>query len=174
MAVLMMKVSQNVYADSLLKALGAVAGNGSVEGGRQAARAVLQSWGIAPETYVLADGSGLSRYNYVTADMLVKILYRMQDSKHAASFEPTLPIAGVDGTLAERMKGSRREGNVRAKTGSIANVRALSGYVTTRDNEKLAFSILANHFNLPNATIDAVADGIVERLADFSRAGVTE
>jgi D-alanyl-D-alanine carboxypeptidase/D-alanyl-D-alanine-endopeptidase (penicillin-binding protein 4) len=174
MAVLMMKVSQNVYADSLLKTMGAVNGNGTVEGGRHAVREVLQGWGIPPEGYILADGSGLSRYNYVTADLLVKILRQMHDPRHAANFEATLPIAGVDGTLAERMKRMPLQGNVHAKTGSLANVRALSGYVTTRDGEQLAFSILANHFNVPNTSVDAVTDAIVDRLASFSRGAATE
>lgn len=67
--------------------------------------------------------------------------------------------------LARRMTGTAAEGNAKAKTGSIANVRALSGYVTTRDGERLVFSIIANNFNVPTETIDAA----VVRLAEFSR-----
>ncbi len=92
-----------------------------------------------------------------------------RDPRHQAAFEATLPIAGKDGTLERRMRGSAAEGNARAKTGTIANVRTLSGYVRTRDGELLAFSILANHFTAPAAVIDAVTDLVVERLAAFSR-----
>ena len=101
------------------------------------------------DSYVLADGSGLSRYNYVTAQTLARVLRRMAtDPRHAAAFEATLPVVGKDGTLARRMTGTPAEGNAKAKTGSIANVRALSGYVTTRDSERLVFSIVANNFNV--------------------------
>ena len=92
-----------------------------------------------------------------------------RDPTHAAAFKATLPIAGRDASLERRMKGGFAENNARAKTGSISNVRALSGYVTTRDDELLAFSIVANHFHLPQATIDAVTDLAVEYLANFKR-----
>ncbi len=72
--------------------------------------------------------------------------------------------------MARRFKGTRAEGNVRAKTGSIANVRALSGYVTTLDGEPLVFSILANNFTQPQQTIDAATDQAVERMANLARA----
>lgn len=166
----LMKVSQNLYAETLLETLGGQRTRGTVEAGRDVVRSVLTSWGISPDEYVQYDGSGLSRYNYVTADMLIKILARMhRDPNHATAFTATLPIAGRDGSLERRMIGTRAEGNARAKTGSISNVRALSGYVNTSDDELLAFSIIANHFHLPQAAIDTVADLAVERLAHFTR-----
>jgi D-alanyl-D-alanine carboxypeptidase/D-alanyl-D-alanine-endopeptidase (penicillin-binding protein 4) len=131
---------------------------------------VLTAWGVPPDGYVLADGSGLSRYNYVTADALARILRQVAaDSRHAAAFEATLPIVGKDGTLARRMRGTPAEGNVKAKTGSIANVRALSGYATARDGERLVFSIIANNFNVPAETIDAAVDAAVVRLTELTR-----
>lgn len=167
---LLMKVSQNLYAESLLKTVGTRRGIGSVESGRAVAREVLERWGVAPEAYVLADGSGLSRYNYLTAGTIATILGRMrQDPRHASAFAATLPVAGRDGTLANRMKKTRAEGNVRAKTGSIANVRALSGYVRARDGEPLLFSIIANDFVVPAATIDYATDLALEILANFRR-----
>ena len=170
MAMVLMKMSQNLYAETLLKTVGAGSAPGTTEAGREAVRAVLTSWGIAPHEYIIADGSGLSRYNYVTAEVLVKILRRMHsDDRHAAAFEATLPIAGRDGTLINRMKGTLAEGNVRAKTGSMSNVRALAGYVTTRDDELLAFSIIANNFHVPQGMIDDLMDRAVERLATFAR-----
>ncbi|PYR94967.1 MAG: D-alanyl-D-alanine carboxypeptidase/D-alanyl-D-alanine-endopeptidase [Acidobacteria bacterium] len=170
-ATVLMKVSQNLYAETLLKAAGAAQGGlGTTEGGRVATRALLSSWGIPQSTYVQYDGSGLSRYDYVTADLIVTILARMfGDPRHKDAFVATLPVAGKDGTIASRMKKTRAEGNAIAKTGSIANVRSLSGYVHTRDGETLAFSILANSFTIPAATVNWIADLAVETLANFTR-----
>ena len=170
-AIVLMKVSQNLYAETLLKAVGAAkSGLGTTEGGRLAARALMTSWGVPERGYVQADGSGLSRYDYVTADMLVTILSRMaKDPRHHDAFLATLPVAGKDGTIASRMKGTRAEANATAKTGSIANVRSLSGYVRTRDGETLVFSILANAFSIPSATVNWMADLAVETLANFTR-----
>ena len=169
-ASVMMKVSQNVYAETLLKAVGAArSGAGSTDAGRAASRDLFGGWGIAPDSYVQADGSGLSRYDFVTARMIVTLLERMhRDPRHREKFVATLPIAGKDGTISTRMKGTRAEANAVAKTGSIANVRALSGYVRTRDGETLAFSILANNFTIPAATVNWIADLAVERLANQS------
>jgi D-alanyl-D-alanine carboxypeptidase/D-alanyl-D-alanine-endopeptidase (penicillin-binding protein 4) len=169
-ATTMMKVSQNLYAETLLRAVGAArTGAGSAEAGTGAARDVLARWNIAPGTYVQADGSGLSRYDYVTADMIVTLLEHMyRDPKHKDAFVATLPIAGKDGTVASRLKHTRAEANATAKTGSIANVRALSGYVRTRDGETLTFSILANSFAIPPAIVNYIADVAVETLANHS------
>ena len=169
-ATALMKPSQNLYAETLLKTVGAGAGPRTTEAGRESVREVLTAWGIPPDAYIIADGSGLSRYNYVTAGALVTVLQKMHDlPRHAAAFEATLPVAGRDGTLDSRMKGTLAEGNVRAKTGFLANVRALSGYVSTRDDELLAFAIIANNFDVPPQVIDDVIDRAVERLANFSR-----
>jgi len=92
-----------------------------------------------------------------------------KDPKHHDAFLATLPIAGKDGTISTRMKNTRAEGNAAAKTGSISNVRALSGYVRTQDGETLVFSILANSFTIPAATVNWIADVAVERLANYSR-----
>jgi len=165
-ATVMMKVSQNLYAETLLKAVGAAkSGTGAADAGRDAAREIFTGWKI-PATYVQADGSGLSRYDYVTADMLVALLEHFRADQ---TFIATLPIAGKDGTVSTRMRATRAEGNAVAKTGSISNVRALSGYVKTRDGETLAFSILANNFTVPAATINWMTDLAVETLANHSK-----
>ncbi|MDQ3348653.1 MAG: D-alanyl-D-alanine carboxypeptidase/D-alanyl-D-alanine-endopeptidase [Acidobacteriota bacterium] len=171
MAAVLMKVSQNLYAETLLKALGASRGGlGTAEGGRLAVRRVLSGWGVPEDAYTMYDGSGLSRYNYVTAALLTTILERLhRDPRHREPFLATLPIAGKDGTLASRLERTRADGNALAKTGSIANVRALSGFVRTRDDEVLAFSILANDFAIPAATVEYIADIAVETLANFTR-----
>jgi D-alanyl-D-alanine carboxypeptidase/D-alanyl-D-alanine-endopeptidase (penicillin-binding protein 4) len=167
----LMKVSQNLYAEAFLKTIGAAKGGlGTFESGRRAVRELLTGWGIPPDGHVLSDGSGLSRYNYVTARTITAILERMhKDDRHREAFAATLPIAGKDGTIATRLRRTRAEGNAIAKTGSIANVRSLSGYVRTRDGERLVFSILSNDFVIPAATVTYIADVAVEVLANFTR-----
>jgi len=156
-ATTMMKVSQNLYAETLLKTIG-----------KQRVRDVLAAWNIPASTFVQADGSGLSRYDYVTPDLIVTILERMfKDPRDHNAFMTALPIAGTDGTVASRLKNTRAEGNALAKTGSIANVRALSGYVRTRNHETLAFSILANAFTISPATVNWMTDIAIEELANY-------
>jgi D-alanyl-D-alanine carboxypeptidase/D-alanyl-D-alanine-endopeptidase (penicillin-binding protein 4) len=166
----MMKVSQNLYAETLFKDLATANGGlGTAEGGRTVERAVLESWGILDATYVQLDGSGLSRYDYVTADLIVTILEHLfRDPKHRDAFLATLPIAGQDGTMASRLKHTRAEGNALAKTGSISNVRTVSGYVKTRDGEMLAFSMLANNFTIPAGNVTWMADVAIETLANYT------
>ena len=170
-ATVLMKVSQNQYAETFLKALGTARGGlGTTTAGRRAAGETFRGWGLPDDGYVMSDGSGLSRYNYIAPSTITAILARMhQDERHRDAFTATLPIAGKDGTISTRMRRTRAEGNAIAKTGSIANVRALSGYVRTRDGETLAFSILANDFVIPAATVNWIADLAVEILANFSR-----
>jgi D-alanyl-D-alanine carboxypeptidase/D-alanyl-D-alanine-endopeptidase (penicillin-binding protein 4) len=165
-----MKVSQNLYAEALLKTLGREHGVGTAENGRRVVRDVLEGWGVTPDQHRQYDGSGLSRYNYVTPGGIVAILRHMAlDERLRDGWMAALPVAGGDGTLANRMRRPRVAGNVRAKTGSIANVRSLSGYVTTRDGELIAFSIIGNHFLVPSATIDYATEIAVEYLANFTR-----
>jgi D-alanyl-D-alanine carboxypeptidase/D-alanyl-D-alanine-endopeptidase (penicillin-binding protein 4) len=160
LAASMMKVSQNQYAELLLKALG----------GHDKAKSVLQSWNVSSDSYVIADGSGLSRYNYITSNALVGILQRLRaEPKHALAFAETLPVAGREGPLSRRLAGTAAAGRVRAKTGTVDNVRAIAGYVDTASGETLAFSIIANNFTIPTSAIDAAADRALVRLATFSR-----
>ena len=172
LAVRLMKASQNLYAETLLKTLSARGAGrpADAESGRKEAAAALAPWGIDAGALIQRDGSGLSRYDYVTADALVAILAHVdRDDRLRTPFEAALPIAGRDGTLASRMKGTPAEGNARAKTGSMSNVRALSGYVTSASGEPLVFSVLANNFDAPAETISRTEDAIVVRLASFMR-----
>jgi serine-type D-Ala-D-Ala carboxypeptidase/endopeptidase (penicillin-binding protein 4) len=169
LAVRLMKISQNLYAETFLSTLSA-APPASAAAGRATAQTVLAPWGVSSGGLIQRDGSGLSRYDYVTPEALVTILAHVyRDQRLRGPFEASLPIAGRDGTLANRMKGTPAEGNARAKTGSMTNVRALSGYVTTADGELLVFSILANNFEGPADVITKAADDIVVRLAQFRR-----
>jgi D-alanyl-D-alanine carboxypeptidase/D-alanyl-D-alanine-endopeptidase (penicillin-binding protein 4) len=160
LAVTMMKVSQNLFAESLLNAIG----------GPGAVRSMLPRWGVPDSSLVVADGSGLSRYNLATPDAFVTILthvYREAGSRDL--FEATLPVAGRDGTLAQRMNGTTADGNARAKTGAFSNARALSGYVRTRDGEPLVFSVMANNFGTTPDVVEKTTDAIIVKLAEFSR-----
>jgi PBP4 family serine-type D-alanyl-D-alanine carboxypeptidase len=165
-----MKPSQNQIGEALLRTTGGVVtGVASADSGRAVAAATLTGFGIDPAAFVLSDGSGLSRYNYVAPEALARILEVMARRPDADVFLNSLPIGGVDGTLATRMRGTAAEGNVRAKTGSIANTRTLSGYVATRDGERLVFVLMANHFTVSSRVAERVQDHVVERLANFSR-----
>ncbi len=170
LAVRLMKISQNQYAETFLKS---VAGPGVVPtaaAGRSAAQAIFERWGVAPGALIQRDGSGLTRYDFVTPEALVTILTHVdRDARLKDPFEASLPIAGRDGTLANRMKGTPAEGNARAKTGSMTAVRGTSGYVTSADGEPLVFSILVNGYDTPGATITAAEDAIIVRLATFTR-----
>jgi D-alanyl-D-alanine carboxypeptidase/D-alanyl-D-alanine-endopeptidase (penicillin-binding protein 4) len=167
-----LKPSQNQIGETLLRTLGGVTrGQASVDSGRAAVREALQGFGVADDAYVVADGSGLSRYDYVAPETLARILVAMARRPDFDVFHQALPIAGVDGTIASRMRGTAAANNVHAKTGSIANVRSLSGYVTTADGERLVFVMLANHFTAPRRVVEVVQDRLLERLATFSRRG---
>jgi D-alanyl-D-alanine carboxypeptidase/D-alanyl-D-alanine-endopeptidase (penicillin-binding protein 4) len=161
-----LKVSQNMYGETLLKTVGRTAGGAaSAAAGREVVRQTLAAWAIAPDAIVMVDGSGLSRYNYVTADAITALLVRMwRDERHRGPFVAALPVGAHDGTLDTRMKNSLLDRRVQAKTGTISNVRSLSGYVETLAGTKLAFSMIANHFTAPTAEIDAVVEAALERI----------
>ena len=173
----LMKVSQNLIAETLRARIGLASDVPDVDplaAASGACERTLATWGVPVEDVIVADGSGLSRYDHLTADALVTVLRRMaQDPRHAAAFEGTLPILGVDGTLERRLHGTRAQGRVRAKTGSMSNVRALAGYVTTIAGERLAFAIIANNFKARGVTLDAVTDRALTALVAKDRdAGV--
>jgi D-alanyl-D-alanine carboxypeptidase/D-alanyl-D-alanine-endopeptidase (penicillin-binding protein 4) len=170
LAIRLMKVSQNLYAETFLKTLAAGPTTATTAAGRSIAQTALQAWGIGPEGLIQRDGSGLSRYDYVSPEAIVTILAHVDgQTSLKGPFRETLPIAGRDGSLSNRMKGTAAEGNARAKTGSMANVRGLSGYVATAAGEPLVFSIIANNFETAPDTINRTADAIVVRLAEFKR-----
>jgi D-alanyl-D-alanine carboxypeptidase/D-alanyl-D-alanine-endopeptidase (penicillin-binding protein 4) len=134
-------------------------------------RKKMSGWGIPAEAQQLIDGSGLSRRDVIAPEAVLTVLRRMYDPSGKSPFMTALPIAGVDGSLSTRMKGTPAEGNVRAKTGTMSNVRSLAGYVTTRDGERLAFVIIVNNFEGSGAEANAALDAIAIRLASFSRRG---
>ena len=170
-AAVMMKESHNLYAETLLRLAGAAAsGKGTVVAGRAMVTAALQDWKLDGAPVVVADGSGLSRYNYASARLLTSILERMYAAPgHRDAFVSTLAVAGRDGTVTTRLRRTRALDNARVKTGSMSGVRSITGIVQTRDGEPLAFCIIANNFAVPGPTVTWIIDLAVEILSNFSR-----
>jgi len=163
------KRSQNFYAEQIFRTLGKEKyGIGTFENARKVEMSFLYSIGVDTTKIEINDGSGLSSWDLVTPHAIVKILETMRKSPVWESFYSSLPVAGVDGTLEFRMKGTRAQGNVRGKTGFIENVRSLSGYLTTLDGDPIAFSIFVNHYTVPTSAVNALQDMICTRLCNFS------
>jgi serine-type D-Ala-D-Ala carboxypeptidase/endopeptidase (penicillin-binding protein 4) len=173
-----LKPSQNLYTEIILRTLGktftptsttvASEARTSEDLGLEAVKSFLKTAGISPDSLVLSDGSGLSRNDMITAEASVELLVFMSKHRYADVFRNALPIAGVDGTLRTRMRGTPAENNLRAKTGSLSSAASLGGYVTSASGEKLAFSIMVN--NYPRG-VDARAvciDPIAVLLASFN------
>jgi len=167
-----LKPSENLYAQLLWLQVGAKsesaadAARRSTEGqGLAEMQKFLRSAGISRSMAQLDEGSGLSRACLVTPGATVQLLTFMNAHRCRDSFLDALPVAGVDGTLRNRFKGTVAGGNLRAKTGSLGGVNTLSGYVTTAGKEKLVFSIMLNNYRDEGegrAAIDAVALQLAE------------
>ncbi|MGB9245089.1 MAG: D-alanyl-D-alanine carboxypeptidase/D-alanyl-D-alanine-endopeptidase [Candidatus Acidiferrales bacterium] len=163
------KVSQNLHAELFLRTIAREkTGIGSTEIGLKLEEDFLKSLGVAEGDAALTDGSGLSTNNLVTPRAVVALLQYAIHQPWGPDFMATLPIAGVDGTLEDRMKGTPASGLIQAKTGGLEHVHALSGYATTVGGEYLVFSIFVN--NDPEkgrdaiAAIDAIALAMVEAI----------
>jgi D-alanyl-D-alanine carboxypeptidase/D-alanyl-D-alanine-endopeptidase (penicillin-binding protein 4) len=142
------KVSDNLSAEVLLKVLAAEKRGppGTARAGLSVVKEFIASIGVDTTTMVMVDGSGLSRYDLLPPAGTVQLLEGMyRQGQHFGSLSYSLPIAGVDGTIKNRMSGTPAQGNLRAKTGTLSTVTALSGYVRTADGEPLAFSIMIQH-----------------------------
>jgi D-alanyl-D-alanine carboxypeptidase/D-alanyl-D-alanine-endopeptidase (penicillin-binding protein 4) len=164
------KRSRNGYAETLLWTLSPPGEPATDAAGLEAMRDTLAELGVAPERYRSFDGSGLSRYDMVSAETLTRLLTVVwNDPEMLGPFRNALPVAGVAGSLASQLKDTAAAGRVWAKTGSMFNISTLSGYALTADNEPVAFSFLANNFTAPAAEIDAMMDDALLALATFSR-----
>lgn len=167
----MMKNSDNHYAEYVFKMIGAVAtreaaGN-TADFSRTAIKQCMEAGPIGFKKCLLNDGSGLSRRNLLTAEALTGALTAAYHNPNI--YRPlysSMSIAGVDGTLRKRMKGSQAQGNVHGKTGTLRNVSALTGYVTSADGEILAFAALMNGYAI--GSYKDVQDKIATRLSEFS------
>lgn len=141
----MLKESDNLLAESMFQQLADRSGKRGA-GRREAAAEVerlMLELSLEPKDYLIADGSGLSLYDYVTVELLVKVLrYAWQRETIREPFMQSLPIAGVDGTLEKRMKETTAEDNVRAKTGTVEGVVSLAGYCLSSEGHELCFAII--------------------------------
>jgi D-alanyl-D-alanine carboxypeptidase/D-alanyl-D-alanine-endopeptidase (penicillin-binding protein 4) len=161
------KRSQNLHSELLLRLVGwRVKGAGSLAAGQAAVRDFLARQRVRSESWSLQDGSGLSRSDILSAAGLVDLLAAMDRHPYAAAFRGSLAVAGRDGFLANRMRGTRAEGRIFAKTGTLRHVNAMAGYAQAEGGERLAFAILLNHHTLASreaaAAIDAIAAQLVE------------
>jgi len=161
------KTSQNLHAEMTLRLIGKTSGGiGNTETGLKVEQNLLTQAGLLPEEYDLHDGCGLSRENLVAPAGVVKLLQYAAKQTWSAKFQDTLPVAGIDGSLADRWKGTDVANHVRAKTGTINHVSALSGYATTLSGKNLAFSIMVNNHALKNGRAREVIDQIVTAMVE--------
>ena len=172
-----LKPSQNQYTELILRTLGKTQPANPVDesrardnedAGLEVVTSFLRQAGVGESEIALNDGSGLSRNDLISANTTVQLLTFMTRHRYFAQFRDALPIAGVDGTLRTRMRGTPAEGNVRAKTGSLSSVASLSGYVTTAAGEHLVFSMMLNNYPDAAAVRRDSIDAIAILLASFA------
>lgn len=167
------KVSDNLSAETLLKVLGAERKNGGQAGSAEAGATVVKEFlsesGIDTTKMRIVDGSGLSRMDLISPTGTVRLLETMYNSPHFKAYHHSLPIAGVDGTIRGRMKRTAAEANLRAKTGTLSAVTALSGYTQTADGEWLAFSIMMMNYPYEARVYRRVQDRIGVYLSKLKR-----
>jgi len=173
------KRSQNLYAEQILRTIAANApllesslDPGSAAMGISRSKDVYGRAGVDTLRIQLVDGSGLSRHNLITTTMMTNLLRYMRlhpDLAVRSAFLESMSIAGVDGDVRNRMKETPAEGNAHAKSGTVGNASALSGFVTTAGGTELIFSIISNHHTVPASRPRHVQDEIVTILASHSR-----
>ena len=157
------KVSQNLHAEILLRLLGREKGTaGTVEAGLEVLRGFLNNAGIRSDEYDFHDGSGLSRQNLVTPHAIVQLLEYAASQPWGEEYRQSLPAAGVDGSLADRMKDLNQATRIYAKTGSLGGVKSLSGYAVTAKGERLVFSIVSNNVSASAKRVTDAIDNIIE------------
>jgi serine-type D-Ala-D-Ala carboxypeptidase/endopeptidase (penicillin-binding protein 4) len=159
------KTSQNLHAELALRMVGKLRGSGgSFEGGIAAVKQFLLQAGLKDDEFTFLDGSGLSRRDLVTPAATVQLLIYASRQPWGAAFEESLPVSGVDGSLADRFQNTPASGQIHAKTGSLSHVNALSGYGQTQAGKRFVFSIFCNNHNLPGSKVLAAIDSIVQVL----------
>jgi serine-type D-Ala-D-Ala carboxypeptidase/endopeptidase (penicillin-binding protein 4) len=173
----MNKESDNFFAEMILKGLGKdFYGEGSTAAGTKSSKATLRAMGVEPGTYVVQDGSGLSYGDRLTPEGVVTVLGAMRQRDDFDAYYDSLPVAGEDGTLHDRMRGTAADGNARAKTGTLNIAVCLSGYVESANDHLVGFSILMNGRSMGTSDWGRAAtaqDKIVAALAKASLPGKT-
>ena len=165
------KTSQNLHAEMDLRLVGKLDGMApSFEGGAAAVKQFLLQAGLTDDEFTFLDGSGLSRRDLVTPTAVVQLLLFASHQPWGAAYKESLPVSGVDGSLAERFLNTPAGGLIHAKTGSLSHVNTLSGYGETRTGTHFVFSILCNNHELPPGRVLSAIDSIVELLVNQGRA----
>ena len=158
------QVSDNYYAEMLLKGIGARSGRaGSTSAGARVARAFAREAGFSAK---VADGSGLSRGNLISPRDVGRLLLDARGEPWFDAFYRSLPLAGRTGTLHKRMRGTRASGRCRAKTGTLSGVTALAGYCEAPDGDTVTFALLMNRVNVLAAR--RAQDRIAALLASYA------
>jgi D-alanyl-D-alanine carboxypeptidase/D-alanyl-D-alanine-endopeptidase (penicillin-binding protein 4) len=161
------KSSNNCFAETILKTIGAeIGGDGSISEGRDIVEKKLEELQVNTDGFRQADGSGLARQDFVTTNFMCNFLSMMYNRPEFPNFIQSLPIAGVDGTMSDMLKGTAAEGNVKAKSGSLGSVRSYSGYVTTKSGVDLCFSFIFNNYTCRTSEITKKIEKMMVILAE--------
>ncbi|WP_088893458.1 D-alanyl-D-alanine carboxypeptidase/D-alanyl-D-alanine endopeptidase [Leptolyngbya ohadii] len=170
------RFSNNLHAEALLRSLGINFRENSRENseanrvdesesalaaGIRVLKETLARLGVNPDGYELADGSGLSRRNWVSPAAIVETLQAMTRTTNALPYRTSLSVAGISGTLQNRFRDTTVQGQLQGKTGALTGTAALSGYLNRGDRPPIAFSIIVNQANTPPGEIRQTIDGIV-------------
>jgi D-alanyl-D-alanine carboxypeptidase/D-alanyl-D-alanine-endopeptidase (penicillin-binding protein 4) len=162
--------SINLYAEHLMNHIGVNKyGSGDTGSGTQATTLFWKEKVLDVDGFHVSDGSGLSRFNGVTAKHLVGILKYMNESKNKELFLSTLPVSGKSGTMRNFAKGTAAHGKVRAKSGTMTRVKSYAGYVTTKNKRNIAFAIIANNYNCSSFQMKKKIERIIIKLAEIER-----
>ncbi|MBX7094848.1 MAG: D-alanyl-D-alanine carboxypeptidase/D-alanyl-D-alanine-endopeptidase [Flavobacteriales bacterium] len=160
--------SVNLFAEHLMNQIGLIKyGNATVGSGTAAVTEFWTKKGIDTKGFYITDGSGLSRFDAVSAKHLVDILLYMSRSKNASTFEKSLPVAGKSGTLSNFCKGTKAAGNVWAKSGTMTRVKAYSGYAKSAKGEKIVFSVIVNNFNCSTKQMEKKLEKLAIAMVEF-------
>ena len=162
------KRSQNLYAEQLFKVLGALkTGVGTFESGQAAVSEFLARLGGDAKSFLVTDGSGLSKTNRLTPALMTALLRQMYEHKSRQAFIASLAVPGEDGSLEKRFKDEPYRSHVIGKTGYVAGASCLSGYITTRKGRVMAFAIFMNKFRGSNIEMHRLQDRICRALVDL-------
>jgi D-alanyl-D-alanine carboxypeptidase/D-alanyl-D-alanine-endopeptidase (penicillin-binding protein 4) len=162
------KQSDNIYAEQLLRTLGALKGeDGTTEAGTAVVRDYWAAQGVNTDGMYIMDGSGLSRSNLVTTKQQAMILYKISKLPWYAEFNASLPVAGKEGSMSSLCKGTCAENNMRAKTGYINRARGYAGYVKTKSGRNVCFSVLANNYTCSATEMKKKLEKILVAIAEM-------
>jgi serine-type D-Ala-D-Ala carboxypeptidase/endopeptidase (penicillin-binding protein 4) len=161
------KISQNLHTEVLLRTAARQSGRwNDPDDLLKFPQQFYAKAGIAPDDVVQADGSGLSRHDLVTPRAFVTLLQYAQRQAWFTVYYESLPVAGVDGTLNDRMKNSGIAGRIHAKTGSVSHVRTLTGFADTPGGRRLIFSFLSNNESVKNHEVHDALDGLCRAMIE--------